>query len=197
MFFKRTKHSKFADLSDEDLIAHYIIAYDQIYLAELFKRYSHLIFLVCMKYLADRDASSDAVMDIYEELLEKLKYHKVNNFKSWIYSVAKNKCLMIIRKDNSRKNKVQIFDIDFMENEIFLNQEDEALFSSELLIEKIAELNKDQKECIERFYFNKQSYKEIAEKISLTEKKVKSCIQNGKRNLKLALLKEANKSELK
>src|SRR5207249_4698349 len=47
----------------------------------------------------ENEAAKDAVMNIYEELLQKLTQHEVDNFKSWLYVVAKNHCLMQLRKE--------------------------------------------------------------------------------------------------
>ncbi len=188
MFLNIKPKITLVNLSDSELLSYYASALNQNYLAELFNRYSHLIFLVCKKYLGDRDSAKDMTMNIYEKLIEILKYQKVNNFKSWVYSVAKNECLMFLRKNDALNKKAQFFNIDTMESEDFLNQEDEKLFTSDVLHKKVEELEEEQRECIKHFYFNKSSYKEIAQKISMTEKKVKSCLQNGKRNLKIALL---------
>ncbi|MCF8243006.1 MAG: sigma-70 family RNA polymerase sigma factor [Melioribacteraceae bacterium] len=183
-------------MSDSELLDNYCRNHNQSNLAELFNRYSHLIYLVCLKYLSDNDAASDAVMDIYESLVEMLKYKKVENFKSWIYTVSKNKCLMIIRQKNIFYKQKKLFDIEFMESDSFLNHEDVSIFSNELLRSKVNELKEEQRVCIEQFYFNKMSYKKIALEQSIPEKKVKSYIQNGKRNLKIALLSELKKSDI-
>ena len=174
---------------DSELLRQYSLKLNQLFLAELFNRYSHLIFLVCKKYLGDRDSAYDMTMLIYEKLIEVLKHQKVDNFKSWIYSVAKNESLMLLRKNDALNKKVRIFDIEFVESDEFIHQEDEKYFADDVLHQKVEELNKEQKECIKLFYFKKLSYKEIAQFFSIPEKKVKSYLQNGKRNLKNALLK--------
>jgi RNA polymerase sigma-70 factor (ECF subfamily) len=45
---------------------------------------------------------------------------------------------------------------------------------------------------VERFYLHQQSYQQIAEGTGYSLSQVKSHIQNGKRNLKLLLLKQLN-----
>lgn len=194
MYFLKSKN-KFPQKTDNELLAHYSNSKDQNYLAELYNRYSHLILLVCMKYLEDREAAKDAVMDIYVNLVKSISDSKIDNFKNWIYSVAKNHCFMIKRKKSSKIELENLSNISFMEYDTFLHQEDDNKFTTELIREKIKALKDKQKDCIERFYFNKQSYKEIAEIISETEMKVKSYLQNGKRNLRILMLDAIKESE--
>ena len=51
----------------------------------------------------------------------------------------------------------------------------------------IEKLKGEQKKCIQQFYFENKCYNEIARNLLLDEKKVKSHLQNAKRNLKLCL----------
>jgi len=94
------KHIKaIAALADEELLAAFKENADQEMLAQLYVRYTDLVYGVCMKYLKDAETSKDAVMNIYQELLTKLQTNEVSNFKSWLYVVAKNFCLMQLRKE--------------------------------------------------------------------------------------------------
>ena len=112
MFFRK-KHIK-AVYSDAELITLYKEKGDNHYCGELFQRYSHLVFGVCMKYLRDEEGSRDAVMQIFEKLLSDLKKHEVDNFKSWLHTVARNHCLMKIRSEKK-------FDLKFQNFNVFLN----------------------------------------------------------------------------
>ncbi len=182
-------------LTDKDLVEKYKRSKKQIYIGELYKRYSHLIFLVCVKYLKDREAAKDGVMDIFEGLIEKLQNQNVNNFKGWIYTVARNYCLMELRKENIFEKLEDVQEKktkSFMENDGFLHLTEKETFKSENILKKLELLKDDQKKCLKIFYFEKKSYKEISELVQISENKVKSNIQNGKRNLKLLLEKEMN-----
>src|SRR3954469_8618569 len=95
-----------ASLSDEDLITRYKESEDNTYIGELYKKYTHVVLGVCMKYLRDREEAKDAVMQIFEKLISDLKKHEVSNFRGWLHMVAKNHCLMKLR------NKTQMLDID-------------------------------------------------------------------------------------
>jgi len=197
ILFKRYKTTA---VTDNELIASYNETDDTIYIGELYKRYSHLVFGVCLKYLKDPDNSKDAVMQIFEKLITDLKKHQVENFKSWLYTVAKNHCLMIIRSQQTMitfqdhikiKNNVMESDLDLhlpyeniKEKEIELNNLEKA----------INELNSNQKICIELFYLKEKCYQEVAEITGYSMNEVKSYIQNGKRNLKIILSQRNEKN---
>ncbi|MBZ0247290.1 MAG: sigma-70 family RNA polymerase sigma factor, partial [Cyclobacteriaceae bacterium] len=81
-------------LSDAELIELFKSKSDPSALADLFVRYSALVYGVCLKYLKDRDDAKDAVMQIFEKLSQSLKDHEIEYFKSWLYSTTRNHCLM-------------------------------------------------------------------------------------------------------
>lgn len=187
-------------LSDAELITKYRYSYDSSYVGELFQRYTHLVFGVCMKYLKNPDESKDAVMDIFEKVLTDLKKHDVDNFKSWIYSVARNHCLMKLRKENSlspHKQGYENFMKEFMENGTPLHLENEEEFERLRikLTSGISQLNDEQKECVKLFYLEEKSYQDISDKTGYSMKQVKSYLQNGKRNLKIYLERNEQKEK--
>ncbi len=171
--------------SDADLIAAYKSDGDPEALGILFQRYMHLVYGLCLKYLKSREESQDAVMIIFEQLTEKLRFQEVTYFKSWLYIVAKNHCLMTLRKQNNLKE----FNGLVMENEAVVHPNDEYEVDNDLeaLKECMDGLKDKQKECVSLFYLKQKSYEEITHTTSFSMKEVKSSIQNGKRNLKNCL----------
>ncbi len=191
--FKSNKENDIHSFSDEELINSYKKSKDNKFIGELFERYTHLVFGVCMKYLKNEEDSKDAVMEIFEDFHYKLSNHDISNFKSWIYSVSKNHCLMILRKKKSEERmKEGVYENsqqDFMESlDLFHPINKENLNDKIPRLKKGIELLKaEQKKCIELLYLQNKSYKEVAEITGYSMKKVKSYIQNGKRNLKIYL----------
>lgn len=197
MFLKRkvgfnTKND-YKSFSDADLISSYKQLKDTKFIGELFERYTHLVFGVCLKYLKNEEDSKDAVMQIFEDLYQKLSDHEVSNFKSWIYSVAKNHCLMILRKGKSEARiKENIYaDIrnEIMESADFFHPYNNGGINDEIpkLQRGIEQLKIEQRTCIELLYLQDKSYQEVSNITGYSMKKVKSYIQNGKRNLKIFL----------
>ena len=181
---------KHPEKSDEELVLQFRESGNLDVLGELYSRYMHLVYGVSLKYYGDRDDAQDAVMQIFEKLITDLPRHEVHNFKSWLYVLTKNHCLMEIRSRKSADHRLEGLKIEqeFMESgeEVHpLDREDNSL--EDALKECIEQLKSEQKQCIELFYYQKQCYQEMAEKLNMDEKKVKSYLQNGKRNLKLCL----------
>jgi len=182
--------------SDEELIVRYKDTTNNQIVSELFDRYTHLMFGVCMKYLKNEEDSKDAVMQVFEQLFTKLKAQEIQNFKSWIYTVAKNFCLMKIRHEQSvRRHKDEFtanLQQEIMESTNFFHPLNTEELNDRIpnLKKGIEQLKTDQRRCIELLYLQDKSYREVAEITGYSMKQVKSYIQNGKRNLKIFLENE-------
>lgn len=144
-----------------------------------------MIYGFCLKHLRSRADSQDAVMSVYEKISKELLSKEVKHFKSWLYVVSKNYCLM-----KHRRKKNRVLPGTFVENAGVTHLDhDEDIIESQLeaLDECIKQLKSDQQRCIRLFFLEKKSYREVNEMTGLTIKKVKSHIQNGKKNLKACL----------
>lgn len=187
MFSK--KRTDIAQKTDLELIFAYQENQDNRWLGELYKRYMSLVYGVCLKYLKDRDAAQDMVMQVFEKLLSQLQNQKVENFKSWLYVLTKNECLMLLRKQKSQGHSVENGEA-VMEIALAVHHDTEAnALESDLtkLEDCIGKLNEEQKVCVQFFYIEKKSYLEVVELTGFDLKKVKSYIQNGRRNLKICV----------
>ncbi|MFT6503870.1 MAG: RNA polymerase sigma-70 factor (ECF subfamily) [Crocinitomicaceae bacterium] len=181
MLFSRK--NKYKTLSDDELLRTYKERQSSEVIGEYYQRYGHLVMGTSMKYLKNKFDAEDLVMNLFEKLPGKLLSHNISNFKSWLYMVTKNECLMLLRKKGNLTSSLtrELEDTD----DVDLKIEKEAQL--EMLEDAIEDLKEDQKECIKLFYIEKKSYQEITEMLRMDIKKVKSAIQNGKRNLKLNL----------
>jgi RNA polymerase sigma factor (sigma-70 family) len=174
-------------VSDAELIQSYKRSGDLAVLGELYQPYMSLVFGVCLKYLKDRDESRDAVMQIFEKLVQSLKDHEVTHFKSWLYVLARNHCLMQLR---AKKGKIfEEISPTFMEMEVSLHPGEEPGLEANLgKLEKCIEtLGNEQKLCVKLFFLQEKCYKDITAETGFDLNQVKSYIQNGKRNLKLCM----------
>jgi len=180
--------TKIASLTDNELIACYKVEGYNSLVGELYKRYSHLVYGVCLKYLKNEEESKDAVLQIFEGLLSDLKKHDINNFKSWLHSVSRNHCLMFLRKQQTKQKRVNEYEATYQHEEVFAAPfsvhekiEKEAILTQ--MEEALLKLKEEQRICIELFFIKEKCYNEVAEETGYTIKQVKSYIQNGKRNL--------------
>jgi len=160
-------------------------------LGTLYNKYMHLVFGVCFNYFKDEELSKDAVMQIFEELVVKLKIHEVQNFKSWLHVLSRNHCLMALRK--SSKNPTVAMEDNFVENGDFVHLDiDDAKETQLTIMEKCMEtLTEEQRKSVDLFYLQEKCYKEVADITGYELLKVKSYIQNGKRNLKICIEKNS------
>lgn len=182
-----------ADSSDQELVTRYKNEGDLQVLAQLYGRYMELVYGVCLKYLKDSELSKDAVMNIFEELVKKLKSHEVDNFRSWLYVLARNHCLMHLRTPRNMKTSELNFDIMQSEENVHLNGVMEKEESLKLMENCLGTLPAEQRQSIELFYLKNKCYNEITELTGLDWNKVRSNIQNGRRNLKNCMEKDEDR----
>lgn len=171
--------------SDRELIASFKETGDISHLSTLYQRYMDLVFGVCLKYFKDTERCKDAVMDIFDELNSKLRVHEVDNFKGWLHVLTRNYCLMQLR--SPRNIKTTEFNPVFMQSEENTHLNGEALEKEENFkkLEGCLEtLPDEQQQTVKLFYLESKCYNEIAEITGFEWNKVRSYIQNGKRNLK-------------
>lgn len=174
-------------LPDEELLILFKKSGDLGVLGELFTRYCELIYGVCLKYLSDRERAKDAVMQVFETLPSKISNHEIEYFRGWIYVTTRNHCLMQIRAEK-RSIRQEMHD-NIVENDLILNLDGEEPLEENLgKLEKcIEKLGQDQRDCVKLFFMEEKTYKEISQETGNDLKKVKSYIQNGKRNLKICM----------
>ena len=181
------------DITDNELLEKFHHDKDNRWLGILLQRYTMLLFGVCMKYLKNEDDAKDSVQQVFLKIIAELHKYRVEYFKSWIYMIAKNHCLMRLR-DRHGKTPVELreqaisLEEDNAGPDNFRGQQhadkDRML---DLMTASLEELGKEQKLCVTLFYLDKKSYLEIAENTGYSLGQVKSYIQNGKRNLKLLM----------
>lgn len=177
------------DLSDSELFDLLRTEHQTRYFGELYRRYIPLLYGVCLNYLGNEDDAQDAVMDLFEGLSQKIANYRIDNFHAWLYTVAKNHCLLKLRKEKN------LFFVDIneavMENgDLFtLSDEERSEEERSALAFCLNELGEEQRRSIAYFYYEEKSYADIVSLTGYTPDKVKSYIQNGKRNLKNCIVK--------
>lgn len=101
--------------------------------------------------------------------------------------IAKNHCLMKLRSKTNRPLEINdqlLATPDETEDVKKYLAKDAALTNMEQALQL---LNEEQLQCITLFYLEKKSYQDITAQTGYPLLKVKSHIQNGKRNLKIML----------
>lgn len=180
------KAGRYDHINDTELLENYYADHHQQWIGILLERYTLLLFGVCMKYLKDEHEAQDSVQQIFLKVLTEVSRYRIDYFKSWLYMVAKNHCLMRLRSTNGKILKEITDDVvPAVESDRTELLENEKTY--DLLEEAMEELSTEQRQCVTLFYLQKRSYNEISEQTGYSAMQVKSYIQNGKRNLKITL----------
>ncbi|MEO6229737.1 MAG: sigma-70 family RNA polymerase sigma factor [Ferruginibacter sp.] len=185
---------KYKHIEDNQLLEKFYADKDNEWLGILLQRYTLLLLGVCMKYLKNEEEAKDCVQQVFLKAITELHKYKVDYFKSWLYMVAKNHCLMKLRgkgKQPTEINERLLATPDDVEDKKRHLEKDSTLNNMEIALQQ---LNPEQLQCVTLFYLEKKSYQEISQDTSFSLLQIKSHIQNGKRNLKI-MLDRLNKNE--
>ncbi|MCA8832920.1 RNA polymerase sigma factor [Hymenobacter pini] len=201
MLFRRSSRlTPAAELSDEELLRRYRAQGDVADVGVLYERHMSGVLAICRRYLRSEEDAQDAVMQLFEQLVPKLRQHEVENFPPWLHATARNHCLMVLRaRQRAGPAVVHFSDEAGMESVAarHLTADDPAeaeLHEQHLqqLEHTLAELPPGQRQCLELFYLEKKSYREVAALTGFDLNAVKSHLQNGKRNLRRLLQASAS-----
>ena len=202
MFFRRSPSPAAAPLSDQELLARYRAHGDVADLGRLYDRYLPEAFAVCRRYLAppDEDAQ-DAAMQLFEHLVKVLRTHAPDNFGAWLHTTARNHCLMQLRARKRAGPSAGPLILSFPDAvdvesaaarhlpdaDAAAAEAEEAEQRLQTVEAALAQLPPAQRRCLELFYLEKKSYREITAETGLDLNLVRSHLQNGKRMLRRQL----------
>jgi len=193
MFIRSIRSESLSAQTDDQLIEAFCASGDERLASELFSRYLHLVYGVCMKYVEPSEDRSDLVMIIFEKLLSDLPQSGISSFNSWLYALSRNECVSWLRNRDRAPVLMENWELEkksealVVENEASkrLNIEEHEI--EDRLQVALAQLDERQRLCIHLFFFEKKSYKDIAEHTGFDTAEVKSYLQNGKRRLRVLL----------
>ena len=191
-YFEAVNNNKYAHITDNELLERFYLDRNNEWIGILLQRYTLLLLGTCMKYLKNQEEAKDSVQQIFLKVLNELPKYKVAYFKSWLYMVARNHCLMQLRDKNIFVEPyANLVENEEPEQQEALRSKDQTL---SLLEAALPQLNQEQQTCVTLFYLHKKTYQEIAAITGYTLLQVKSNIQNGKRNLKILVERKMKKT---
>lgn len=179
----------FTHIEDKELLRKFYADGNNQWLGILLERYTLLLLGVCLKYLKNEEEAKDTVQQIFLKVITELPKYRVEFFKSWLYMIAKNFCLMKIR-DRYNHHSIELTDKICAAEAHDKTERLEKDKTLSLVEEGLCELCEEQRKCVSLFYLQKKSYHEIAGATGFSLLQVKSFIQNGKRNLKIIVEKK-------
>ncbi|HSE42129.1 MAG TPA: RNA polymerase sigma factor [Acidobacteriota bacterium] len=169
------------DLDDAELLVGYKNTGDNKYFQELFQRYQRKIHGACLKFFrGNRALAEDASQNTFAKALEKAKETTVSSVAGWLFTMAKNCCIDIYRKQSTQVSSSE--DPNNEQGGVTPETQDKNIEILEL-IQQINQLSDKQRISI-KLYLEGHSYQEIAKVTLYSEKEVKSAIQTGKENLR-------------
>lgn len=181
-----------------DYVAAYRATGDLAILGELYEQHMELIYAVCYNYLRDEEEAKDAVMSLFEQLIIDLRKHDVQQFGPWLHSVARNYCLMQLRKNQAHPKAHLVTNasgepMDGSFATLVSDQADRPDQEEDLILMEtcLKTLPAEQQTCLTLFYLERKTYTEVASLSGFDMKQVKSYLQNGRRNLKICMRKES------
>ncbi len=186
---KSIRHTTAEHQSDEMLLSEYVKHGNNRALGILYERYMPMVYGVCLKVLKDKGTAEDATLGIYEELVRKVKDHEINAFRGWLYVLSRNYCLMELRKKQRQATNYLAPEDMARFDDVESAVEYEIPQNGTSLEKCMGQLTEQQRMSVQWFYYEDKSYKEISEIISEEVGKVRSFIQNARRNLKICMEK--------
>jgi RNA polymerase sigma-70 factor (ECF subfamily) len=190
-----------SEISDADLLTRFKQSSSPNDLLPLYERHAELIYALALRYLGTPQRAEDAGMEVWAVLLDKLPKHDISNFRSWLQTTIRNHCLMQLRREKRDPLQQTNNDDVFMQSDRLLHLSTESNHHQDPdtrpLYHCMKQLNDEQRRCVSMFYLQEgESYQTIAEQLDLSVGRVRSHLQNGRRNLKICLEgQEENQSE--
>lgn len=175
-------HNSYTQMTDAQLVQQYVSMADMKCMEELYNRYQRKVFGIAYHVLRDKEESVDILLAVFEKVMHELAKTEVRDFGGWLYMLTRNACLMRLRGEKRRAAREKLYAASLpheeeIEPELFHDK-------NQALKRALNALSETQRTCVELFYFQHKSYKEVADEMGIDTESVRSQLQNGKRNLK-------------
>ncbi|WP_313533135.1 RNA polymerase sigma factor [Sphingobacterium athyrii] len=174
-------------MSDSELVS--LLKHgDREAFAEIYDRYSMMIYYKVNQMLRDENASKDLVQDLFTSIWEKCDLIRDNvGISSYLYVAARNRVLNYIQRGKTKSDYLtEIGKYSLQVNDETLEKIDEKDLML-LLTSEIARLPAKMREVFELSRLEDLSHREIAERLNLSESTVKKQVQNALKILKVRL----------
>ncbi|MBV8366282.1 MAG: sigma-70 family RNA polymerase sigma factor [Candidatus Eremiobacteraeota bacterium] len=154
---------------------------DSAAFAQLYDRHAALVFGVARRVLGDATQAEDVTQSVFLQIWARPETFQGGNFAAWVATVARNASLDIVRSAAVRTREPEM-PVDLPAN-TDLDDEVFGRVRAAAVIDALRALPSDQREPIERAYFEGLSYREVAEKLNTPLGTIKSRIRSGMRRL--------------
>ena len=155
---------------------------DQQALAELYDRYSHVVYGVALRVLQDTGAAEDVLQDIFLQLWRKPDAFDSSrgSLSAWLAVIARHRSIDRLRK---RRPETELEDCVIVSATDLRDETERSL-----VIEKVRvvmnEMSPDQRAAMEMAFFQGLTHTEIAEKTGEPLGTIKTRIRSGLQQLR-------------
>jgi len=172
--------------TDEDL-AKLTQTGDKDAFGELVQRYETKMTRYASKFLYNYQDREDAVQDVFIKAYKNIQSFRTSDrFSPWIYRVAHNTFLNVVRKQS--REKVSFFDTDTLFASNVPDEYDmwrkEQVHDREILDQCLDKLDLKYREVLVLFYFEEKDYEEIAEIMQLPKATIGVRLRRGREKMK-------------
>jgi len=140
------------------------------------ERYKDLIFTIAIRMLKNREEAEEVAQDVFVKIFKSLsKFKGDSKFSTWIYKIAYNTCLDVLKKYNKQNNFISID--EYQEKQI---PELENIFDALVLKEQQVIIQKclsllpyEESILLTLYYYEEQSLEEIAKVLNISQNNAK------------------------
>lgn len=176
--------TKYAHLSDKDIVHQIVKEGKRELLNVLYERYADKVYYKCISLTKDRETSKDLAHDILVKVfLNVAKYKGKSSFSLWVHSISYNYCIDYLRK----KKRIRYTEYDEQHFENLSDDELELKQLKEIKLEKLEELleeiNPSDKLILLMRYQNDLPIRQIATMLEVSESAVKMRLKRARGRL--------------
>lgn len=154
----------------------------------LTSRYSEKIFRYAKRFLYNAEDAEDATQDVFLKTYENIQsFNTKKRFSPWIYRIAHNTFINIIRKN--KREKLQFIDLDTVLPQFVshntLEKDISDKFDLNQLEKKIKNMPVKYREVVILYFFEEKSYEEISDILKIPSSTVGVRLKRAKDKLKI------------
>jgi len=162
----------------------YLESRDVRYLGNLYEEHKEIVFLHCLRMVGNEVDAQDLASETFIKAFGNIDKFKTGlPFSPWLRRIAGNLCIDFLRK-KSRYSHQPLKENMRIESQEQDEKNDPCAINTEDIMAAMRMLKPAQRRCFCLFYVHELSYKEIAALTGYPPGKVRSYIQNGRKNFK-------------
>jgi len=174
---------------EDQVLVHRSLAGDEVAFRRLVERYADRVLRFCEARLGSGEDAADAAQEVFIRVYRSLGSYRLGaSFPAWLFAIAANRVRTRWTRAATERKKIERSAAE-AEGASSPDPEDEALRSlqGEAVRSAVAALPKEQRDCVELYYFGGLGVAECAEALGLGAEAVKSRLFRARRTLRAAL----------